>query len=83
MTDNRRIKIASLSPRRYHTLLIRDPGATRWQIAFGDYDKECVRQERRDSYDQVPRKNWMIITTGEDQPSIDAAVAQLNAPVAA
>lgn len=70
--------------RKYHTLLIcypheNIPGAGNWQIHFGDYDKEVVKQELEDEHDSGTfKKNLKIITTGPKQADIDAAVAELN-----
>ena len=61
----------------YHTLVERgDDG--RWHVVFGDYDKAVVREER----DAIGRDGGVvmkIITTGDAQADIDAAVRELNA----
>lgn len=60
--------------RMYHTLLSLRDG--RWVIEFGDYDKEVVKQEGRDTKERGVKQK--IITTGEGQAYIDNAVAKLN-----
>lgn len=58
---------------KYHTLLTLENGL--WCIQFGDYDKEVVKQEKEDSYSDYKCK---IITTLDDQASVDAKVKELN-----
>lgn len=65
--------------RPYHVLLERDDTGKPWRVQFGDYDRETVEDERRDTQDNgVPRHCLKIITTGEGQADIDASVAALN-----
>jgi hypothetical protein len=64
---------------RYHTLLRREDGI--WAIEFGDYSRAVVQDELEDTvggYQDVRRKDLKIITTYDDQASINAAVADLN-----
>lgn len=65
--------------KRYHTLLVREDVVRRWQFHFGDYDRNVVVQERDDitEHDYL-KKNTKIITTGDDQKDIDAAINKLN-----
>jgi hypothetical protein len=66
--------------KRYFTLLERQANG-RWCIAFGDYDRECVEQERDDLLDSSTDEDeteYKIICTSEDQASIDAKVQALN-----
>lgn len=68
--------------RRYHSLLVREGG--RWGIEYGSYDRSEMEEERGDMIDplNVERRlarDVRIITTGETQAEIDAAVARLNA----
>lgn len=30
----------------YFTLITKEPGSEKWHIQFGDYDKQCVKDER-------------------------------------
>lgn len=64
--------------KRYHSLLEKIEG--HWCIAFGDYSRKVVNQERIDQIDDgmTKRKNLKIIETNDDQASIEAAVAKLN-----
>jgi hypothetical protein len=70
---------------RYFTLLERMPGE-RWGIAFGDYTFSVVAQERDDLVENAPFDHdgaypeYKIVRTSDDQASIDAEVAKLNAP---
>lgn len=64
--------------KRYHTLVVRDNG--KWLPQFGDYELEAVRDER-DSWlyaDGYKRADVRIITTGDGQADINAAIAALN-----
>ncbi len=65
--------------RTYYTLVSKGPDDTRWAIEFGDYDRNTVRDERDDMKDgDYCDHRFKIITTNDDQASIDAAVAELN-----
>ncbi|MQW73435.1 hypothetical protein GHK50_20930 [Sinorhizobium medicae] len=69
-----------MANRKYHTLVVIDgtPGC-RWSPEFGDYDLETVKDERDDYLDRGwKRRELQIITTGDTQAEIDAAVAELN-----
>ena len=64
---------------RYFTLLSRDPSDGIWAIEFGDYNRGCVVAELEDYLDHDYRRaDLRIIQTGDDQASIDEAVANLN-----
>jgi hypothetical protein len=58
----------------------------RWGIAFGDYTFSVVAQERDDLVESAPfdqdgaYPEYKIVRTSDDQASIDAEVAKLNAP---
>lgn len=65
--------------RTYYTLLSRETPHANWVIEFGDYDRNCVREERDDMCaGHYCDYAFKIITTLDDQASIDAAVAELN-----
>ena len=65
--------------RTYYTLAESVDG--RWAVAFGDYDKQTVMDERADYIDSgmTGRSLKIIKTATSDQPEIDAAIARLNA----
>jgi hypothetical protein len=64
--------------RRYHVLLTREGGVA-WAIAFGDYSRATVNEERTDYRDHDWKaRDLKIITTGDTQAEIDAAVAEIN-----
>ena len=64
--------------KRYHVLLTREDG-TAWAIAFGDYSRATVKEERVDHRDHDWKaRDLKIITTGDTQAEIDAAVAEIN-----
>lgn len=70
-----------MTKRTYYTLLVRDDKTSPWAIHFGDYDRECVNDERDgivDS-DEYKKSNTRIFGSADDQPAINAAVAALNA----
>jgi hypothetical protein len=61
----------------YYTLLVKYESKDEpWSIAFGDYDKETVHQEKVDAYDDA--KDTKIICTEDSQSSINEAVELLN-----
>ncbi|MEK9754670.1 MAG: hypothetical protein VW338_15860 [Rhodospirillaceae bacterium] len=68
--------------RKYHSLLeqIEIDGRQVWSIAFGDYDRGCVEDER-DGYldNDVPARKLQIVTTADDQAAVYARLAELNA----
>lgn len=69
-----------MANRKYFTLLTIDgtPGCP-WSIQFGDYDCPTVEDERDDYLDHGwKRRELKIITTGDTQAEIEAAVAELN-----
>ncbi|MBD9511933.1 hypothetical protein IB265_34860 [Ensifer sp. ENS10] len=69
-----------MANRKYHTLVSVDgsPGC-KWGIEFGDYDHDTVWDEYLEMRDRGwKRSELKIITTGETQAEIDAAVAELN-----
>lgn len=69
-----------MANRLYFTLVTIDgsPGC-RWAPEFGDYDCTTVEDERDDYLDKGwKRRELKIITTGDTQADIDAAVAALN-----
>lgn len=70
-----------MTKRTYYTLLVRDNKTSPWAIHFGDYDRECVKDEQNDIVDseEYRRSDTKVITTDDDQPAINAAVAALNA----
>lgn len=62
---------------KYYTLIVKLQGDDQdWSIQFGSYDKQDCEDEREDSsFDGCKTK---IITTMDDQDSINAKVAELN-----
>lgn len=69
--------------RPYFTLLFNEGGhlAAPWGIAFGDYDRETVEQERDDLANGwgAPKRAFKIIKTETaKQTEIDAVLAELN-----
>jgi hypothetical protein len=65
--------------KRYYTLCLRDDGDMRWRPEFGDYDYNIVRAELQSYMEHAYlKKNAQIITSGDTQAEIDAAVRELN-----
>lgn len=64
----------------YYTLLIREDKGGPWMIAFGDYDKETVIEERDDYREHFHQKqNMKIVTTRTARQSeIDTVLRKLN-----
>ena len=64
----------------YYTLVTRHDDDGKFYPQFGDYDRETVEQECKDSWPDVSRHNWRIVRTkDEDQGCIDEAISKLNA----
>lgn len=68
-----------LSLRTYYTLVLRDDGDGQWRAEFGDYSRATV-QAKMEDYTQHAylKKNAKIISSGDAQHDIEAAVAVLN-----
>lgn len=69
-----------MANRKYHTLCIIDgsPGCP-WSPEFGDYDWDTVWAEWLEMRDRGWKRSELeIITTGDTQAEINAAVAALN-----
>lgn len=67
--------------RTYYTLAVQWEKGDRYTPEFGDYDLECVQDEREDmlySYDLKGRQ-IKVIKTDDSQSSIDSAISKLNA----
>lgn len=65
--------------KKYYTLVQLEAG--KWSPQFGDYSKAVVTQERRDMHESFPcpkLKDLRVISSSDDQASINAAVAALN-----
>lgn len=72
--------MATLNKDKYYTLLGRNKGTT-FEIVFGDYDKQCVideRQDMKDSYDNGGYTIYRIICTGDKQSDIVATLENEN-----
>lgn len=66
----------------YYTLAIQWNKGDIFSPEFGDYDLECVNDEREDylnSWHDLKAKQLKIIKTDGNQSSIDEAIAKLNA----
>ena len=59
---------------RYYSLLVRDED-NYYYPQFGDYKRNVVEDEQRDSY---KGQKCRIIKSEDDQASLDAAIAQAN-----
>ena len=69
-----------MTNRKYYTLITRDDIQAPWCIAFGDYDRACVDEEREDHFNHGwTIRNTRIITTSDKQADIDNAVLCINA----
>lgn len=65
--------------KNYYTLLGLNT-AGRWEIMFGDYDKEVVEQEKQDHKDMVTDyKKFKIVNVGDLQKDIDTTMMEMNA----
>lgn len=64
--------------RTYFTLAVREDG--QWSPQFGDYDNGVVCEEAHE-YQQCGtlKRDIKVIESADDQPSINAAIAALNA----
>lgn len=65
--------------KKYHTLLIRTPSQL-WTKEYGAYDRKDVQDQLDDEKDGDWPKGtkFKIITTGDKQANVNAAVDELN-----
>lgn len=64
--------------RLYHNLFLYMDGY--WSLQFGDYDRKTVQDELDDYRDKgFYKKALRIVTTNDDQASINAAIDKINA----
>jgi hypothetical protein len=60
-------------------LVVREDSNSNWQVAFGDYVKQTVKQEEIDSYSREYKKsNRMIVSIVDNDRAIDRFVEELN-----
>lgn len=66
--------------RKYFTLAERNADG-QWSPQFGDYDRDCVDEERADiiAGGTIKAKDLKVITSGATQAEINAAIDKLNA----
>lgn len=66
--------------KRYYTLAVKPNNeGQQWSPQFGDYDREVVVQEQRDTKDDWPKgSKFKVLTTGGRQADINAAIDALN-----
>lgn len=70
-----------MTKKPYFSLLRREGRNTPWCIEFGDYERKTVSDEMDEYRDNGETlANLRIIKTADDQASINAKVAGLNAP---
>jgi hypothetical protein len=63
----------------YYTLVVCEPGSSRWTIQFGDYRRADVAEEQREMRRDWPRgTQWKIVKSQDTQASVDAAIRQLG-----
>jgi hypothetical protein len=74
-------------PKKYYTLVSKDVNnsADTWAIEFGDYSRGIVSDEMREyRYNNAlknegeERREYKIISSGDSQAEIEAAVKELN-----
>lgn len=71
--------VEQMGGRPYYVLAVNEEG--QWIMGFGDYDRRTVRDEMQDYRDQgIRRKDMRVLTTADDQDSVQAAVDALNNP---
>jgi hypothetical protein len=67
---------------KYYSLVTRDSKDSPWGVAFGDYDRATVSDERADMMESACMEGYplycKIITTDESQAAISERVAWLN-----
>lgn len=73
--------------RTYHHLLTREDDG-KWYPQFGDYDKECVKQERLDTYlseykgdGKYKAKDIKIVTLADGQQALLEYLSDINAEI--
>lgn len=70
--------------KQYHIVVSKTPEA-KWQIQFGDYDKETAVEEMKDMKEQLAFGHWprgtkfkTVTIKGDKQKDIDTTLAELN-----
>jgi hypothetical protein len=75
-------KAPPMKPRKYHIVIARCTIGGKWEMTFGDYDKNVAQDERNDqsdSSDGCDYDKFKVVTLGQDdQATIDAYMAELN-----
>lgn len=70
-----------MTKRKYHHLLTREDDDM-WYPQFGDFDKECVRQEVEDTYSRdYKHRDIKVVTLVGGRRALDEYLADLNAEV--
>lgn len=64
--------------RKYFTVVVRDTRNSAWEIHFGDYSKAVADQEKLDVLENDDFGYAKVITTGDAQSDIEAAVKYMN-----
>lgn len=81
--ENPTENVEEAAGKKYHVLLSRQSLGAPWEVEFGDYDKEVVKDELDSMLSKFKKINLKIITVnGDKQKDIDDAVSKLNAEVA-
>jgi len=64
--------------KKYFTLAIFDNETKKFHAEFGDYERQTVRDEAEFTYYNTAKKHMKILTTGDNQQSIEQAIWALN-----
>lgn len=64
--------------RKYYTLAVKNISDNKWSPEFGDYTKSVVEYERQEFRRNYPANRLQIITSGDSQFDINAAIRNLN-----
>lgn len=67
---------------KYYSLVTFNPRFGEWGVQFGDWDRNVVIEEEKDSYSDIPACWRKIIWTDGTQEAIDAQIAKMNAAMA-
>lgn len=65
--------------RNYYTVVVRDTREADWEIHFGDYDRSVALQEKDDVLENDTFGYAKLISSDDNQVSINAEVARINA----
>ena len=62
--------------RKYYTLVVHEDGW--WNVEFGSYSRAEIRENLDDYWYDLPKSQYRILATSDDQAAINAALRKLE-----